>query len=570
MLSNLQRLFSPPIFEDVEKNRIASLLNTILWAIILMGLLYTIAAPFLLGQYFSAILTGTLVVVGVIAHQLMVRGYINAASIIILAVMDLILVLSIFVSGGVLGASFNSLVLTTVMAGVLLRGRGAFVMTGINTTIGIVFLVYQEKLPSPLIPQTPFTFFSSLLVYLFFIAALLQGSSRSIEKVLRNLYKSEQEVKQKNMEMQTFASSLETTISSRTRELEEANKGNERRARQFEAITKIARTINQSQDLDTLLSQLTELISQQFGYYHIGVFFLDYTSGNAVLIASNSPGGKKMLARNHKLKIGQTGIVGYVAGTGLPRIALDTGADAIYFNNPDLPETRSEIALPLTRRGNEVIGVLDVQSMEQNAFNQEDIRTLSTLADQVAIAIQNAQLFAEQERILRETQAIYSRDFKSGWARFMRTQNISGINRRNMRNTLLAAPMEIPGAMEAIRSGRVYQSNINSPSMLTIPIKLRERTLGVLHIKSEDNQTWTEDEMDIISAIMERAALSIENARLLEDSRLIAEREHAISDISTKIGSDTQIEQILKTVARELGAQLSGTQITVEIGGGDI
>lgn len=570
MLNKFQQLLSPPVFDDEEKSRVAALLNTMLWAIIIIGSIYTISAPLLLGQYFSAALTATVVVSSIIARQLMARGFTQIAAIIILVIMDLVLIISIAISDGLIGASFPSLVLTLVMAGILLGGRGAYIMAGINTLVALGFLLYQDALPVPLIPQSPVTFFSSLIVYLFFIAALLQGSSKGFEKLLANLYKSQKELGAKNDEIQKFASSLEATIAARTKDLDNANSRNERRAKQFEAITRISRVINQAQDLDSILAQLTGLISEQFGYYHTGVFLLDPNSEYAVLIAANSAGGQKMLARNHRLKIGQTGIVGYVGGTGLPRIALDTGADAIYFNNPDLPETRSEMALPLVRKGNEVIGVLDVQSVEQNAFSQEDVRTLSALADQVAIAIENAQLFAEQERILLETQSVYSRDLKSGWARYIRSQNISGIQRRNLKSVLLSEPMELPGALEARRSGSAYQKSGNdATSLITLPVKLREQIVGVVNIKAEHDHAWSEDELDIITAIMERAALSIENARLLEESRLIAEREHAIGSISTKIGADTQIEEILRTVVRELGAQIGGTQVTVEIGGGE-
>ncbi|GAB1469938.1 hypothetical protein MASR2M66_08150 [Chloroflexota bacterium] len=570
MLNHIQQLLSPPVFEDEDKTRVAAMLNTILWAIIIIGTLYTVTAPFILGQYFSAALTAAVVASGILARMLMMRGFTQPAAIIILIVMDVILIISIAISDGLVGASFPSLVLTLVIAGVLLGGRWAYIMAMVNTLIGLGFYIYRDALPVPLIPQSPITFFSSIIVYLFFIAALLQSSSKSFEKILKNLRMSQQEVEARNQAIQEFASSLEVAIAARTKELDTANSRNERRAKQFEAITKISHIINQSQSLETLLAQLTTLISEQFNYYHTGVFLLDPNSENAVLIAANSAGGQKMLERNHKLKIGQTGIVGYVAGTGLPRIALDTGADAIYFNNPDLPDTRSEMALPLIRKGNEVIGVLDVQSTEQNAFSQEDIHTLSTLADQVAIAIENVQLFAEQERMLLETQSGYSRDIKAGWARYVRSQNITGIQRRNLKNTLLSEPVELPGAVEAIRSGSAYKkSGEGSNSLLTLPVKLRDQVVGVVNIKAGDARAWSEDELDIITAIMERAALSIENARLLEESRLIAEREHTISSISTKIGANTQLEEILKTVVRELGSQISGTQVTVEIGGGE-
>ncbi|MBI2332223.1 MAG: GAF domain-containing protein [Chloroflexi bacterium] len=569
MLKTIRQTFAPPVFEDEEKTRVASLLNSILWAVIVIGSLYTILAPIFLGQFFSAILTGTIVVAGIIARLLMMRGLVRQASVIILIVFNLVITLSIYISNGTLGASYFSLVLTTVVAGVLLGGRGAYIMAGINTLIGLMFMTFQNSLPETMIPQNPVTYFSSLIVYVFFIAALFQASSRGFDKLLENLRNTQQELTARNEEMHKFAVGLESTVAARTAELDAANNRNERRARQFEAISKISQVISQAQNLEVLLPQVTELISEQFGIYHTGVFLMDVNSEYAVLIAANSAGGQRMLARNHKLRIGQTGIVGYVAGTGLPRIALDTGADAIYFNNPDLPETRSELALPLLHK-NEVIGVLDVQSKESNAFTQEDVRTLSTLADQVAIAIENSRLFQEQQRTLHETQAIYSRDLREGWVRFTRSQNAIGIQRRNLKSNLLPEPLELPGAVEAMRSGSAYRrTESDGSSLLTIPVKLREQTVGVLNVRSESGHTWSDDEMDIMSAIVERAALSIENARLLEESRLTADREHAIGEISAKIGTGTQIEDILRIAVQELGMRIGGTQVTVEIGGGE-
>lgn len=571
MLKSIQSFLAPPVFDDEEKTSIASLLNSILWAVITIGLIYTIIAPFILGQYFSAILTGTVVVAGIFARQLMFRGYVRAASTILLVVFDFILILSIVVSDGTLGASYFSLVLTTVIAGVLLGSRGTYVVAIINTVIGLGVLVFQDALPEALIPQNPTTFFSSLVVYVFFIAALLGASARGFDKLLQNFRSTQQALTLKNEELQQFTASLENTVATRTAELDAANTRNLRRAKQFEAISEISRVITQANNLDTLLPQITQLISAKFQFYHVGIFLFDNNREYAVLIASNSAGGKTMLNRGHKLRIGQTGIVGYVASAGLPRIALDTGADAIYFNNPDLPDTRSEMALPLLRKGGEIVGVLDVQSTEANAFNQEDIRTLATLADQVSIAIENSRLFEEQQQVLRETQSIYNQNLREGWIRYTRGQKISGIKRHNLKSMLLNTPVEIPGALEAERSGNIYKKQEeNGSSLLTVPIKLREQVVGILNVRTDENRTWSNDELDILTAIIERAALSIENARLLEESRRVAEREHVIGEISSKIGAGTQIEDILKTAVRELGTHIGGTQVTVEIGGGEI
>lgn len=569
MLNSIRQFFAPPTLADDDKNRVAAIMNGILWAVIIIGVLYSVAASLFLGQLFSAALTGAAVLVGIFARTLLMRGFVHPAAYLILIVFNVILTLSIVISGGTMGASYFSLVLTAVVAGVLLGSRGAYLMAGVNSLIGLAIFTLQDSLSNPLIPQGPATYFSSLLVYLFLIAAMLHASAQSFDRLLAKLRVAQNELSAKNQEFQKFTVALEATIAARTAELETANARNERRAKQFEAVAKISRAISQTQELDALLDQVTELICLQFDVYHTGIFLMDAGREYAVLIAANSVGGQKMLARGHKLKVGQVGIVGYVAGSGFPRIALDTGADAIYFNNPDLPETRSEMALPLMRKGSEVIGVLDVQSREPNAFSHENVRTLTTLADQVAIAIENSRLFQEQERALRESQAVYSRDLREGWAHFVRSQKIAGIQRRNLKSSILSSPLELPGSLESMRSGSVYRRNDpDGSSIVTVPIKLRGQTVGVLNIRAGNNRAWTEDEMDIVSAIMERAALSIENARLLEESQRTAEREHVIGDISAKIGAGAQIEDILRTAVRELGSHISGAQVTVEIGGG--
>jgi signal transduction histidine kinase/DNA-binding response OmpR family regulator len=166
----------------------------------------------------------------------------------------------------------------------------------------------------------------------------------------------------------------------------------QRRATQLAAAAEIARDATAILDVDRLLEETVKLISAQFGFYHASVFLLDEPNEYAVLQAASSAGGQQMLRRGHKLRIGEAGIVGHVAATGEPRIATDVGSDAVFFDNPDLPETRSEMALPLKVR-DRVIGVLDVQSTQSAAFAEEDVTALQTMADQLAVAIANGQLF---------------------------------------------------------------------------------------------------------------------------------------------------------------------------------
>jgi GAF domain-containing protein/HAMP domain-containing protein len=354
---------------------------------------------------------------------------------------------------------------------------------------------------------------------------------------------------------------LERTVEERTAALLSANEKNERRAKQFESIAQVARTISSTRDLDVLLPQITAVISREFGFYHVGIFLLDAAKEYAVLSAANSPGGQVMLRRGHRLKVGETGIVGHVTGTGEARVALDTGADAAFFNNPDLPNTRSEIALPL-RVGDEIIGALDVQSTEPNIFSQEDINILSTLADQVSIAIQNAKQFEQTRKALNEAEALAKQFAQIGWQQFTKTKNLSGIRHTGARSTLLygkndkdhqAGPWENEQAKKNSRGAH-----------LSIPIKLRGEVIGSVDVRSPDNRPWDSDELDIVSAIIERAAIAMENARLLEESQRLASKEAKIGEVTAKISSSINMRNVLQTAVEELGHALPGSEVVIQ------
>ena len=352
---------------------------------------------------------------------------------------------------------------------------------------------------------------------------------------------------------------LEQMVEQRTTELLSANEKNERRAKQFESIAHIARTVSSTRDLDVLLSQITTAINRELGFYHVGVFLLDTSKEYAVLSAANSEGGKIMLERGHRLKVAETGLVGYVTGTGKPRIALDIGSDAIFFNNPDLPLTRSEVTLPL-RVEEEIIGALDVQSTEPNAFSSEDINILSTLADQVSIAIQNAQQFEQTRKALNESELLSRQFVQSGWQQFTKHQNLLGIRHTGARTSLIYK-----------KKGRNEDRSNESPSKmkargtsLSLPIKLRGEVIGSVDVHAHDNRPWDQDELDIVAAIIERAAIAMENARLLAESQKRAAKERTIGEISSKISVQSDINELLKTAAQELGRTLPGAEIAIQ------
>jgi GAF domain-containing protein/HAMP domain-containing protein len=356
---------------------------------------------------------------------------------------------------------------------------------------------------------------------------------------------------------------LEQRVEERARELKIANERNERRAQQFEAIAQIASTISSTRDLNTLLTQVTTAISARFGFYHVGIFLLDTRREYAVLSAANSDGGQKMLARQHKLRVGETGLVGFVTNTAKPRLALDTGADKVYFNNPDLPETRSEVALPLMVE-NHVIGALDVQSTEANAFNQEDVNILATLADQVAVAIQNSRQYDETQQALAEADALSRQFVQTGWRQFTRSQNLIGVHHSGARATLLYANNAQANDDDRMKLELERVRN-QKGAYISLPVKLRGEVIGSVDVRSPSNQSWDQDDLDVVTAIIERAAIAMENARLLAESQKRAAKERTIGEISARISAQSDIDELLKIAAQELNRNLPGAEIAIQL-----
>jgi GAF domain-containing protein/HAMP domain-containing protein len=354
---------------------------------------------------------------------------------------------------------------------------------------------------------------------------------------------------------------LEKNIEDRTAQLAEANANNERRARQFQSIAQVARTISSTLDLDSLLDQITNAISREFGFYHVGVFLIDTAREYAVLGAANSEGGKIMLERGHRLKVGEKGMVGFVSSTGKPRVALDTGTDAVFFNNPDLPNTRSEIALPL-RAGTLIIGVLDVQSTEPNAFTQEDVAILATLADQVSIAIQNARQNEETRKALAESETLSKQFVQTGWQDSTKRRNLLGVQHSGAKATLLYA--KSARADDESRQSAGQPGSNRKGSVLSLPVRLRGEVIGSVDVRAPDNRRWDRDELDIVTAIIERAAIAMENARLLAESQKRAAKERAIGEISAKISAQSDVDELLKTAALELNRTLPGAEIAIQ------
>jgi GAF domain-containing protein/HAMP domain-containing protein len=370
-------------------------------------------------------------------------------------------------------------------------------------------------------------------------------------------------------QMRGFITHLEDRVRVRTHEIEQQNRALSSRAQQLKTVSEVARQIVSSQELEPLLDSITHMVSDRFGFYHVGIFLLDEKQELAVLRAANSEGGKRMLARRHALPVGKVGIVGYATGVGQPRIATDVGDDATFFNNPDLPETRSEMALPL-KAGGYVIGALDIQSVRSNDFQPEDVELFLTLADQVAIAIYNNRLYTQTLRALDEAQALHRQYLRSEWTGEVARRktpgflyNQSGLAPHQGENPLWNKVFASGEPMYAVLPSRQGQPD---QAVMAVPVTIRGETIGVIHVQDQgENRTWSEDEVAVVNSIAGQVAVALENARLFQNTVRRAEREKQVLQITARIRSTNDPEEMMQIAIHELQQALRASRTQIYI-----
>jgi GAF domain-containing protein/HAMP domain-containing protein len=355
--------------------------------------------------------------------------------------------------------------------------------------------------------------------------------------------------------LQISYTELEQQVAERTMALQ-------RRSRQLEAAIQVAREAATTLDLGELLPRVVALISERFGWYHTGIFLLDPTGTWAELQAASSEGGKQMLVRGHRLRVGHEGIVGYVTGQGEPRIALDVGTSAVFLDNPDLPTTRSELALPLRARG-EITGALDVQSREPEAFTEEDVTVLQTLADQVALAISNARLFQQVQESLAAERRAYETVSREAWQALFRAR--PGLSRRYDPHGILPSDGGWRTEMKlAVRSGESVAGE--DRRTLAIPLKVRGQVIGVLDAhKPAEAGEWTAAEVALLEPLVDQLGVALDSARLYQDTRRRAARERRLAEVTARMRETLDVETVLKTAADEIYQALGLDEVVVRL-----
>jgi len=387
---------------------------------------------------------------------------------------------------------------------------------------------------------------------------------------------------------------LENQMQQNTRDLE-------RRLVQIRTAAEITGTISRggvTVPLQELLPQVCELILDRFDLYYVGIFLIDKggrrladgergaLTGSASreyarLVAGTGVAGGRMLAEGHKLEVGGDSMIGWCTANRQARIGLDVGQEAERFYHPYLPETRSEVALPIYSQ-EESLGALTIHSREEAAFDKDDVVVLQGIADNLASAIVNARLFAETQTSLEEIQTLHREYLESAW---VETLQVQGALQYTFYSSLRAARSgEGLSGDETVEPSSRQDGQIQSPPgpvrlrTIRLPMKLRDQVIGALTLEAGPRSEtgvgtqsgshaddWTPEEKAFIEAVMDQAALALENARLLDETRRRVEQERLTAGIAGKVWASSSVDKILRTALQELSASLGVSEGTIRL-----
>lgn len=311
----------------------------------------------------------------------------------------------------------------------------------------------------------------------------------------------------------------------------------EDRTAQLRAINEVGRVATSTLDPDELMTNIVNLIQERFGNYYTAIYLQDASGRWAELKEATGEAGRALKESNHRLEINEQTMIGRAIKRRDTQVSMNTDKKSTRFEHLLLAYTRSEITVALII-GERILGALDVQSTQEAAFSQQDIETIQNMANQVAIALENARLFRETQQNLQELRNIQRQYLRQTWS------------------------------VSSLSQGEVSfsigdDSDLENKQTIEVPLTLRDQIIG--NIRLEREQTITPDESAWIQAIATQTALALENARLLEETQNTANREKAIAEISNKIWASTSMEGILQTTIRELGAVLDASEATIEL-----
>ena len=542
MLDRVRRVLAGPVFEgDEEKTRVAALLNIILLGALTLELLSSIASPFTnpdprptwaINGFLAAIQVGMLIAIW--------RGHVRAMTLLLSTVLWLV-VLGITVGySGINGPGPVLFVVVITIASLLSGGRVGLIFGGLS--IAAVLAVGHAETAGWITVDpaviTPAAMASTLIATFFLSALLIFLTTRSLSRLLVRARQNEQAQAAANRELQALRESLERRVEERTSDLA-------RRSAYLQASAEIGRTAA-ILDVERLIRQAVESIHQRFELYHVAVFTLD-ERGAWLELRGDAGSGAALLDPALRLSVKRNTLAGWCVANTEVQLRQDVRTTAELDDVMLLPGTRSAAAWPLVAR-NHVLGVLSAQSDQVGGFPEAMVRALGTLADQIAVGLDNARLFAASQAALEAERRAYGEFERAAWAQLLRARLAPGYSYADKQLTPLAE-----------------SSAADGPTM-AVPIIIRGQTIGVVELAREDAAApWTAAEMGLLETLTEQLGAALDSARLYQDTQRRAARERLTGEITARMRESLELDRILQAVVREISGEL-GVETEVWLG----
>jgi GAF domain-containing protein len=375
---------------------------------------------------------------------------------------------------------------------------------------------------------------------------------------------------------------LAEAFNSMTAQLRELIGGLEERVAErteaLRAAAGVSRATTLVLDPDNLVPQVVDLVRERFGLYYVGLFLLDQEERSAVLRAGTGEAGRQMVAQGYRLGVGSDSMIGQCVARNEVRLALDVEEEAVRFDNPLLPDTRSELALPMRSR-ERVIGAMTVQSAEEAAFDEAYVDVLQVMADQVAVAIDNARLFADAQAALAELEALQQQYLGEAWTGYVQGRTVRGYARTQSGEMALdaqilsevrqavAARRPIIGRGRAARDPSSETGRPGTSSALVAPVLYRGQPIGALGVRDvEGSRQWSEADIELVQAIGEQFAQAAESLRLIENTQQREAVERVTREITGDIRAAVSIEDAVRRTLRALGRALGEAELVARLG----
>jgi len=554
MFTRIRQFLAPPVFgEDGEKNRTASLANTILLALIVLITLASLIVVLVMKVYaIIGVIYVSMIAPLLVAFGVLRRGHVRAASLIITITLWTVLIVMTYFIGGVMNAGFTTVIIVIIISALLLGGRAGLIVAALSIVAAISMYIIEVTgaLPptlgrndslSALINHVLNYGISSALLYL-----AVSALTSALQRAQRLTAESDSRREQVQLMMQQRAQESERNVN------------------YLQATTAVAReSAAVMGDFQALLARVVDIIRKQFDFYHVGLYLLDETV-EWVELRAVSGAGQGLLEREFRLRAGVEGMIGDVAGRGVYRVAVDVRRDAAYQHSDDLPDTRSELVLPLRIR-NEIIGVLDIQSREVHAFTAQDVQSVQALADQIAVAISNARLVEQVQHAAEMERRAYGAQTVEAWQRLLLGSQVSGFYSNAYTTSPAGSDLWRPEMRVALQTGSRAHDD-SAIHRLAVPVKVRGEVIGVVDFSKPDvDGAWTAEEITLAETLTEQLAVALESARLYQDTQNRAARERLVSEVTSRMRETLNVETVLQTAAQEIGEALGLLAVNVRL-----